>query len=57
MSSETLKEIMADVTPDKGHKIEDQTFVNALFRVLSYRRTPDYKAEMELKLSPPVDQY
>ena len=39
------------------HNFENQTFINQLFRVEFYQRKPDYTAVMELKLSPPMDQY
>ena len=36
---------------------ESQVFVNSLFRVEYHSRKSEYVAEVELKLSPPIDQY
>jgi hypothetical protein len=39
------------------HNFEDSNFVNSLFRVEFYQRTPAFSAVLELKLNPPMDQY
>ena len=61
MSPRFLKQ-MIDATPRQSdmaankHNFEDQSFVNSLFKVEFYQRTPNYpSAVLELKLSPPLD--
>lgn len=48
---------VSDAELETRHNFENQTFINQLFRVEFYQRKPDYTAVMELKLSPPMDQY
>ena len=62
MSPRFLSSVLAETTPkEKESKeqlnFEKQHFINSLFRVEFYQRKPNYSAVMELKLSPPMDQY
>jgi len=59
MSPRFLKQ-MIEATPRQSDlpsktSFEEQTFMNALFKVEFYQRTPNYNAVLELKLSPPMD--
>ena len=41
----------------KEADFEDEEFNNSLFTVESYKKKPNYSAELELRLSPPMDTY
>ena len=57
MSADFLNDMIGDVTPEvKKPNFENQSFINQLFKVEFYQKSPDYTAYLELKLSPPLDQ-
>lgn len=55
LGSLDIGEVTPEVNKVKQVNFENQSFVNSLFTVEFYKRYPDYRADMELKLSPPLD--
>jgi len=67
MSPRFLSAMISETTPKPTEgtedekkslcNFEDKAFVNDLYKVEFYQRKPNYSAVMEMKLSPPMDQY